>query len=80
MAEASDCLEGEGWRLRLGGPQPLSSWTGRHTWAVSATNSHLARALPMTEQLRLPSASMEIEPHAAITVDLQQPPWELREE
>jgi len=35
----------------------------------------------MTEQQwHLPSASMEIEPHAAITVDLQQPLWELREE
>ena len=49
--------------------------------AMSTTNWHLPRALPTTEQQRhLPSASMEIEPHAAITVDLQQPLWELREE
>ena len=33
----------------------------------------LTRALPTIEQQRhLPSASMEIEPHAAIAVDLQQ--------
>ena len=39
---------------------------------LSATNSHLPRALPRTEQHRsLPSTSMEIEPHAAIAVDLQ---------
>ena len=39
---------------------------------LSATNSHLPRALPRTEQQRsLPSTSMEIEPHAAIAVDLQ---------
>ena len=48
---------------------------------MSATNWHLPRALPMTEeQRRLPSASTEIEPHAAIAVDLQQPLREFRVE
>ena len=38
------------------------------------TNWHLPRALSMTEWERhLPSTSMEIKPHATITVDLQQP-------
>ena len=61
MAEASYCLEGAGWRSRLGGPQPLSSWTGRYTWAVSTTKWHLPRALPRTEQQRhLPSASVDL--------------------
>ena len=41
---------------------------------VSTTNWHLLRALPKTEQQRhLKSASAEIEPHAAIAIDLQQP-------
>ena len=41
--------------------------------AMSTTNWHLPRALPLTEQQRhLPSASTEIGHHAAIAVDLQQ--------
>ena len=50
---------------------------------LSAANYKLAltRTLPMTEQQRhLPSASTEIEHHAAIAVDLQQPLRELRVE
>ena len=44
-----------------------------HSKHLSTTKCHLPRALPVTEQQRhLPSASMEIEPHAAIAVDLQQ--------
>ena len=40
---------------------------------LSTTNWHLQRAMPTTEQQRhLPSASMETEPCATITVDLQQ--------
>ena len=49
-----------------------------HKESISTTNWHLPRALPMTEEQRhLPSASMEIEPHAAIAVDLQQAQREL---
>ena len=40
---------------------------------VSTTNWHLPRALPMTEQRHLPSASAETEPCAAAAVDLQHP-------
>ena len=41
---------------------------------LSTTKWHLPKALPMTEQQRhLPSASADIEPHAAAAVDLQQP-------
>ena len=48
---------------------------------LSATNWHLPRALPMTEQQwHLPSAPMKIEPHAAIAVDLQHPLREFRVE
>ena len=48
---------------------------------VSTTNCHLPRALPMTKQQRhLPSASTEIEPHAAIAVDFQQSLGEFRVE
>ena len=48
---------------------------------MSTTNWHLPRALPMPEQQRyLPSASREIEPHATIAVDLQQPLREFRVE
>ena len=48
-------------------------------WVVSATNWHFSRALPMTEQqMNLPSASMEMEPWAAIAVDLQQSLREVR--
>ena len=48
---------------------------------MSTTNWHLPRALPTTEQQRhLPSASMEIEAHAALSVDLQQPLREFRVE
>ena len=49
--------------------------------AVSTTNRHLPRALLIAEQQRhLPSASMEIEPHAATSVDFQQPLREFRVE
>ena len=52
-----------------------------HPYMMSTTNCHLPRALPTTEQQRcLLSASMEIEPHAAIAVDLQQPLKEFRVE
>ena len=45
-----------------------------HKGAMSTTNWHLPRALPVTEQQRrLPSASVEIEPLAATATDLQQP-------
>ena len=45
-----------------------------HKGAMSTTNWYLPRAWPLTEQQRqLPSASTEIEPHAAIAGDLQQP-------
>ena len=48
---------------------------------LSATNWHLAKALSSSEKQRhLPSASMEIEPHAATSVDLQQPLREFRVE
>ena len=48
---------------------------------LSTANWHLPRALPMTEQQRhLPPASTEIEPHAALAVDLQQPLREFRVE
>ena len=48
---------------------------------MSTTNWHLPRALPMTEQQKhLPSASTEIEAHAAPAVDLQQPLREFRVE
>ena len=49
--------------------------------SLSTTNWHLPRALPMTEQqMHLPSASVEIEPHAAVAVDLQHPLREFRAE
>ena len=52
-----------------------------HKGAMPTTNWHLPRALPATEQQRpLPSASTEIEPHAAIAVDLYQPLRECRVE
>ena len=42
--------------------------------AVSTTNRHLPRALLMAEQQRhLPSASMEMEPHAAIVLTFNNP-------
>ena len=50
---------------------------------ISITNWHLPRALPTAEQQRhLPSAPMEVEPHAAIAfdLDLQQPLREFRVE
>ena len=48
---------------------------------LSATNWHLPRALPMTEQQRhLPSASMKIEHHAPKAVELQQSLREFRVE
>ena len=50
----------------------LREHTG-HSKRLSTTKWHWPRALPVTEQQRhLPSASTEIEPHAAIAVDLQQ--------
>ena len=51
----------------------------RVPWTVSTTNWHLPRTLPTTEkQTRLPSASTETEPHAAIAADLLQPLSEFR--
>ena len=48
---------------------------------MSTTNWHLPRASPRTEQQRhLPSASTEIETHAASAIDLQQSLRELRVE
>ena len=48
---------------------------------LSTTNWHLPRSLPTTEQqCHLPSASAEIEPHAAVAVDLQQSLREFRME
>ena len=48
---------------------------------VSTTNWHLPRALRTTGQQRcFPSASLELEPHAAIAVDPQQPLREFRVE
>ena len=71
----------QAWFPQLSGP--FDVMTQGHTICcdsscleMSTTNWHLPRALPMTEQQRhLPSASMEIEPHAAITVDLNTPGW-----
>ena len=55
--------------------------TGHGTTDWLQTNWHLPRASPMTEQQRhLPSASMEIEPHATVADDLQQPLREFRVE
>ena len=52
-----------------------------HKGAVSTTNWHFPRALPTTEEKRqFPPASREVEPHAAIADDLQQPLRECREE
>ena len=60
---------------------PKYHWIHDHKGAVSTTNWHIPRALPMTEQQRhLPSASTETEPHAAIPVDLQQSLREFRVE
>ena len=54
---------------------------GHVGFEMSTTNWHLRRALPTTEQQRhLPSASMEIEPHAAMAVDLPYPLREFRVE
>ena len=48
---------------------------------MSTKKWHLPRALPRTEQQRhLPSASTEIETHAASAIDLQQSLRELRVE
>ena len=56
-------------------------WIWPLLFKLSTTNWHLPRASPTTEQQRhLPSASMEIEPWAAIAVDLQQPLREFRED
>ena len=53
--------------IHKGSPRILES-------VVLTTKRHLPRAWPMSEQQRhLPSASTEIEPHAAIAADLQQP-------
>ena len=52
-----------------------------HKGVMSTKNWHVPRALPMSEQQRrLPSASTETEPHAAIADDLQQPLREFRVE
>ena len=52
----------------------LGQSEGKTSKGVSTTNGHLPRTLPMTEQQRhLPSISMEIEPHAAVAGELQQP-------
>ena len=46
---------------------------------MSTTNWHFPRALSTTEHQRhLPSASMEIEPHAAMAIDFQQSLREFR--
>jgi len=45
---------------------------------MSTTNWYLPRALPTTEQRLLLSVSTEIEPLAAIAVNLQQPLREFR--
>ena len=59
---------------------PKYGWIYDHKGAVSTTNGHLPRALPMTEQQRhLPSA-MVIEHNAAIAVDLHQPVREFKVE
>ena len=60
----------------------VTQGTGRtRKMAVSTTNWPLPRASPTSEQQRpLPSASTEIEPHAAIGADLQQPQREFRVE
>ena len=50
------------------------------TYSLSTTNCHLPRTMPTEQQRRLPSTSMEIEPHAAIAGDLQQPLREFRVE
>ena len=62
-------------------PHSKYGWIYDYKGAMSTTNWHLPNALPMTEQQRhLPSASMEIEPHPAIAVALQQPLREVRVE
>ena len=59
----------------------LKSFLHESAMKVSTTNWHLPRAMPTTEpQRRLPSASTETEPHAAIADDLQQPLREFRVE
>ena len=59
----------------------LKSFLHESPMKVSTTNWHLPRALPTTEQQRrLPSASTEIEPYAAVAIDLQQPLREFRVE
>ena len=47
-------------------------------YIVSTANWHLPRALPMTEQEHLTTASAEIEPRAAIATGLQQSLKEIR--
>ena len=60
---------------------PMYGWIYDNKGAMSTTNWHLPRAVPMTEQQsHLPSASTEIEPHVAIAVDLQHPLREFRVE
>ena len=57
-------MDREAWHAAIHGV--AKSWTRLSNFTL--------RALSMTEQQRnLPSASMEIEPHAAIAIDLQQP-------
>ena len=51
------------------------------SFILSTTNWHLPRALPTNEEEKhLPSASTEIEPHAAVAADLQQSLREVRVE
>ena len=48
---------------------------------MSATSWHLPRALPVTEQQRhICHAGAEVEPPAALAIDLQQPLREFRVE
>ena len=60
---------------------PKYGWIYDHKGALSTTNWHLPRALPMIEQQgHLPSASAETEPCAAAAADLQHPLREFRVE
>ena len=79
MEEMHIARHGAVGRLEASVPFPGAHPCSTFTYSLSSTNWHLPRALPMTEQQRcLPSASMEIEPHAATAVDLQLPLREFR--
>ena len=60
--------------LRWSPALSVSSFSVAKGLRMSPANWHLPRALPATEQGHLPSASVEIEPCAALAVDLQRPP------